>query len=1151
MPRPQDRPPDLGLQSWVEAGSGGEVEIRVGSIEVWDGAVRSIEVDLDFLEGGASLRLVQSKKELKAFIGTLYKRKDKKVLPVNIPLQSGAPPGGGLNESSIISGDFIPTVVPRGSRLTPERLAEMKIGTGFLSTVEKQLFIDILFEFEGAIAFDDSEMGLLNPAIEPPVHIHTVPHEPWQQQNIRLLKAMQEAATEIVKEKMESGVLEYSQGPYRSSYFLVEKPHAPGTYRLINNVQPLNAVTIRDSGLPPAVDEFLEDFAMYPITSAIDYYSGYYQILLDMMSRDMTAFMTDLGLVRTSRLPQGWTNSVSVFMRIICKVHWRQIPHQVRPFLDDCGIKGPKDRYGDEEEEVVTSVGKVWVRRFVKEHAEIFRSFMRDCWMAGLTISGLKSAIGMRGIEIVGFLCDEEGRRPSVEKVEKILRWPTPRNVKEARGFIGIAVYYRIFIRRFSVIAAPIFVLFRKGARFVWTADCQLAMDTLKRAVTQAPVLITLDFSSSALRIFLHVDASTSVGWGAVLSQQQNDGSIRPARFESGIWSDVERKYDALKLECRGLLMSLKKFRYWLFGRFFTVYTDSQTLVWLLNRPPNDLPNAMMTRWLAYIRLFDFDTKHIPGNKNGVADGLSRRGLGEGEKEFNGEDVDAFFEARMYSIMGRPIEGEVGMIVEVSRVYLREEEYEGNDLMLGRYLMTLQRPDGLSDLEYQRLRRKAKSFFVRDGLLYKKGKRIPRRVVGLRDQRVKIIMDIHDEIGHWGHNAVFDGVRRRYQWAGMYVDVEQWVKSCEECQRKSRLRYEEGLHPTWSVMVFDKLGVDVVYMPRSEDGSYLVLARDDLSGWVEGRAIDAVNSFNVSKFLYEEVICRHGCPRHIVLDGGRENMDLTKDLLEGYRIRNTIISAYHPQTAGLIERGHGPIVSSLAKYCHDDPASWPRHLALALWADRISVRRSSGYSAFELLYGRECLLPVELMIESWQTVDWEGIKSREDLILARMQQLDHRRVTETIAAISLRNSRKANKVYFDLHKRLRPDSQRLCAGDLVLVYDSTLQKNRHTKFADNWRGPYRIVEKPENSTFYLLEELDGTPLARSVAGNRLKKFYSREIADMLRGVNEEGQPERCDSSIDRETLVDETAVNGEEDEEAEARQGEAMAAVEDAEENDE
>jgi len=105
----------------------------------------------------------------------------------------------------------------------------------------------------------------------------------------------------------------------------------------------------------------------------------------------------------------------------------------------------------------------------------------------------------------------------------------------------------------------------------------------------------------SGLQIFLNVDASTSIGWGAILSQLQNDGTIHPARYESGIWSDAERKYDALKLECRGLLKSLKKLRFWLFGRYFTVLTDSQTLVWLLNQPPNDLPNAMMTRWLAYI----------------------------------------------------------------------------------------------------------------------------------------------------------------------------------------------------------------------------------------------------------------------------------------------------------------------------------------------------------------------------------------------------------------------------------------------------------------------------------------------------------------------------------------------------------------------
>ena len=166
--------------------------------------------------------------------------------------------------------------------------------------------------------------------------------------------------------------------------------------------------------MPPSVDEFSEDFAGYPITSAIDYYSGYYEISLDKKSRDLTAFMTELGLVRITKLPQGWTNSIACFQRVMRKVHWKQIPRHVGPFLDDCGIKGPKSHY--DEEEI-----RPGIRKFVYEHAQIFRQFMRDCWSAGLTISGAKSAIGMRGINIVGFLCDYNGRRPEEKKIQKII----------------------------------------------------------------------------------------------------------------------------------------------------------------------------------------------------------------------------------------------------------------------------------------------------------------------------------------------------------------------------------------------------------------------------------------------------------------------------------------------------------------------------------------------------------------------------------------------------------------------------------------------------------------------------------------------------------------------------------------------------------
>src|SRR5437773_9380840 len=133
-----------------------------------------------------------------------------------------------------------------------------------------------------------------------------------------------------------------------------------------------------------------------------------------------------------------------------------------------------------------------------------------------------------------------------------------------------------------------------------------------------------------------------------------NFGTTRPARFESGIWNDVEKKYDAIKLKCRGLLKALKKSRFWLFGRSFSVETDAQTLVWLLNQPPNDLPNAIITRWLTYIRLFDFDVKHIPGNKNSGADALSRRGLALEDPDELSDDVDDYFGAKIFNIQIEP-----------------------------------------------------------------------------------------------------------------------------------------------------------------------------------------------------------------------------------------------------------------------------------------------------------------------------------------------------------------------------------------------------------------------------------------------------------------------------------------------------------------
>jgi hypothetical protein len=152
-----------------------------------------------------------------------------------------------------------------------------------------------------------------------------------------------------------------------------------------------------------------------------------------------------------------------------------------------------------------------------------------------------------------------------------------------------------------------------------------------------------------------------------------------------------------------------------------------------------------------------------------------------------------------------------------------------------------------------------------------------------------------------------------------------------------------------------------------------------------------------------------------------------------------------------------------------------------------------------LVYGRDALLPIDLSLESWSIVDWEGeVEDRESLLRARMRQLDEKNLREARAAVNLENSRRANKAYFDQHKRLRGENQELHVGDLVLlqaVSNQPLNRSRARKLDDKWRGPYRIRAAPEHSTYYRLAELDGVELVGSFAGNRLKKFFSRAELD--------------------------------------------------------
>ena len=123
---------------------------------------------------------------------------------------------------------------------------------------------------------------------------------------------------------------------------------------------------------------------------------------------------------------------------------------------------------------------------------------------------------------------------------------------------------------------------------------------------------------------------------------------------------------------------------------------------------------------------------------------------------------------------------------------------------------------------------------------------------------------------------------------------------------------DEELHQMLYSALWQKVGLTVVHMPKNAGFGYFVAMRDDFSSWVETKAIWHIDVKTIAMFIYEW-FCRFGVLGRIVFDGGKENKGVVRELMQQYNICNVPIVAYHPQSSGLIERGHQQIIDALAK----------------------------------------------------------------------------------------------------------------------------------------------------------------------------------------------------------------------------------------------
>ncbi|KAK4698134.1 hypothetical protein P7C70_g8103, partial [Phenoliferia sp. Uapishka_3] len=348
-----------------------------------------------------------------------------------------------------------------GGRLTDERIAMMDFGPeGWLSSEERNLILNVLQLREEALAFDGSERGKLKATYAGPYKIPVVPHTPWRQLALPIPLAVREKIIETFKDWKKEGLYERSTSAYSGRWFAVAKNDRK--YRIVHDLQPLNAVTIRDAGLPPIMEDFVEGFTGRSCSGLMDILGGFDQRELADESRDLTTFQTPLGPVRLTRLPQGGTTSVAEFQRIMVHILAEEIPQYAGVFVNDVGIKGPESTYNDEK-----IAGNPEIRRFVWEYAVTLERIFFRFEEAGITGSGQKVAAIVPALNIVGTVVSMEGHQVSKSTRNKISNFPAPQDVSKVRGFLGICTYVRIWIKDFANIARPLRKLTKKDAEFV------------------------------------------------------------------------------------------------------------------------------------------------------------------------------------------------------------------------------------------------------------------------------------------------------------------------------------------------------------------------------------------------------------------------------------------------------------------------------------------------------------------------------------------------------------------------------------------------------------------------------------------------------------------------------------------------------------
>lgn len=841
-------------------------------------------------------------------------------------------------------------------------------------------------------------------------------------------------AEEKIREMLAAGVIEPSESPWAAPVVLVRKKN--DTWRFCVDYRRLNAVPKKDSYPLPRIDDALDYISGSCWFSSLDLRSGYWQVELAPEARPKTAFTLGQGLWQFRVMPFGLCNAPATFERLMERVLTNVPRTRCVVYLDDLLVHA-KDFEGA-----------------LANLKEVFEAIRR----AGLRLNPSKCNLLSRETEFLGHIISAEGVATNPAKVEAVREWPIPANVGELRSFLGLASYYRRFVRDFATIASPLHRLTEKGQSFIWDDRCTLAFNQLKMNLTKAPVLAYPD----AQQPFIVDTDASNVGVGAVLSQRVGDGEQVVAYFSRAL-SKTEKNYCVTRRELLAVILALRQFRPYLHGNRFLLRTDHASLTWLLNFKS---PEGQVARWLETLQAYDFEIQHRAGRVHGNADALSRRPCAAEEcrycwrQEERGQVVQ-----KVAAVHAR---GEGGEWLALTQEQLKQQQKADSSLRLvSSWLEADRRPDWA---EVSGLGPEVKSYYsqwgnfeVHDQILYRRWQAPGRgndllQLLVPKSLRPQVLQVVHGSVGtgHFGNAKTLHRLRGRFYWPGCRRDVELYVHCCDACTaQKGPTRLSHA--PLQQYLVgapMERVGVDILGpFPVSDAGNrYVLVAMDYFTKWPEAYAVPDQSAMTTAEKLVEEMFSRFGVPEELHSDQGRNfESQVFGEVCRRLGVSKTRTTPLHPQSDGLVERFNRTLSTQLAILTSKHQKDWDRHLPLVLWSYRSAVQESSKCTPAALMFGRELRTPVDMVFGAPPEPEIAGGKEMD--YLRRLRERLHE-VHEYARQAQAGSGVRQKRVYDN-----RCRGQDFGAGDLVWVYCPVRKKGISPKLCSQWQGPAEVINR--------------------------------------------------------------------------------------------